>query len=279
LLKSRESFSLRLWHAFVKYFYKSLHLSGMPDWEYNKTMNKKTVIVIPARYASTRLAGKMLLKVQGKPIIQWVWEKAAASKSADAVIIATESEIIMDAAKSFGAYAEMTSSEHQSGSDRIWEVAKRHPEYEYILNLQGDEPMLTADAIDLTIKTVQAGNCDIATLIREATCEEQIQNPNCVKCVFDNDFNALYFSRSPIPYERNAGVSKIYSHMGIYAYTRKALERLTSLPQADLELAESLEQLRALKDGMKIKVALTQLNPIGIDTQEDLEKFENAVRA
>jgi len=237
----------------------------------------KTMVIIPARYASTRLHGKMMIEVDGKPIIQWVWEKANASKLADKVIIATDSEIIVNAAKSFGALAEMTSAEHQSGSDRIFEVAKRHPEYEYIVNLQGDEPLMTAEAIDLTIETIQKGGCDISTLVREADDPEQIPNPNCVKCVFDKDFNALYFSRSPIPYERNKGVSKTYTHMGIYAYTKAALEKMTSLPQADLELAESLEQLRALKNGLKIKVALTQLNPIGIDTQEDLDKFKNII--
>lgn len=238
-------------------------------------MSKKTIVIIPARYASTRLQGKMMIDVMGKSIIQWVWEKANASKLADKVIIATDSEIIMSAAKSFGAQAEMTSPDHQSGSDRINEVAKRHPEYEYIVNLQGDEPLMTSEAIDLVIETIQKGGCDMSTLVREADDIEQVQNPNCVKCVFDNDFCALYFSRSPIPYERNKNVSKTYTHMGIYAYTKAALEKFTSLPQVDLELAESLEQLRALKSGMKIKVALTQLNPVGIDTQEDLDKFKN----
>ena len=234
---------------------------------------KKTVIIIPARYSSTRLCGKLLKEVNSKPIIQWVWEAAKQSKLAQEVIIATDSELILNKAKEFGANAEMTSSEHKSGSDRICEVAKRHNEYDYILNMQGDEPQITPQVIDLAIETLIKGDCDISTLVRQITDIEQIQDPNCVKCVFDNDFNALYFSRCPIPYERNKGEAKYYAHIGIYGYKRESLIKMTSLVQSDLEKAESLEQLRALKNGMKIKVALTNLNPIGIDTQQDLDKF------
>ncbi len=234
---------------------------------------KKTVIIIPARYSSTRLCGKLLKEVNSKPIIQWVWEAAKQSKLAQEVIIATDSELILNKAKEFGANVEMTSSEHKSGSDRICEVAKRHSEYDYILNMQGDEPQITPQVIDLAISTLIEGNCDISTLVRQITDIEQIQDPNCVKCVFDNDFNALYFSRCPIPYERNKGEAKYYAHIGIYGYKRESLIKMTSLVQSDLEKAESLEQLRALKNGMKIKVALTNLNPIGIDTQQDLDKF------
>ena len=234
---------------------------------------KKTVIIIPARYSSTRLCGKLLKEVNSKPIIQWVWEAAKQSKLAQEVIIATDSELILNKAKEFGANAEMTSSEHKSGSDRICEVAKRHNEYDYILNMQGDEPQITPQVIDLAIETLIESNCDISTLVRQITDVEQIQDPNCVKCVFDNDFNALYFSRCPIPYERNKGEAKYYAHIGIYGYKRESLIKMTSLTQSDLEKAESLEQLRALKNGMKIKVALTNLNRIGIDTQQDLDKF------
>lgn len=236
---------------------------------------KKTVIIIPARYSSTRLCGKLLMEVDNKPIIQWVFEAAKKSKLADEVIIATDSELILNKAKEFGANAEMTSTEHKSGSDRICEVAKRHCEYDYILNMQGDEPQITPEVIDLAISTLINGDCDISTLARQITDVEQIQDPNCVKCVFDNNYNALYFSRCPIPYERNKGEAKYYAHIGIYGYKRDSLLKMTSLAQSDLEKAESLEQLRALKNGMKIKVALTNLNPIGIDTQQDLDKFIN----
>lgn len=238
---------------------------------------KKTVIIIPARYSSTRLCGKLLMEVDSKPIIQWVWEAAKKSKLADEIIIATDSELIFNKAKDFGANVEMTSVEHKSGSDRICEVAKRHSKYDYILNMQGDEPQITPEVIDLAISTLTKNDCDISTLVRQITDIEQIQDPNCVKCVFDNDFNALYFSRCPIPYERNKGEANYYAHIGIYGYKRESLIKMTSLEQSDLEKAESLEQLRALKNGMKIKVAITKLNPIGIDTQRDLNRFKNIV--
>ena len=238
---------------------------------------KETDIIIPARYSSTRLCGKLLMEVDSKPIIQWVWEAAKKSKLADEIIIATDSELIFNKAKDFGANVEMTSVEHKSGSDRICEVAKRHGEYDYILNMQGDEPQITPEVIDLAISTLTKNDCDISTLVRQITDIEQIQDPNCVKCVFDNDFNALYFSRCPIPYERNKGEANYYAHIGIYGYKRESLIKMTSLEQSDLEKAESLEQLRALKNGMKIKVAITKLNPIGIDTQRDLNRFKNIV--
>lgn len=217
------------------------------------------------------------MEVDSKPIIQWVWEAAKKSKLADEIIIATDSELIFNKAKDFGANVEMTSVEHKSGSDRICEVAKRHSEYDYILNMQGDEPQITPEVIDLAISTLTKNDCDISTLVRQITDIEQIQDPNCVKCVFDNDFNALYFSRCPIPYERNKGEANYYAHIGIYGYKRESLIKMTSLEQSDLEKAESLEQLRALKNGMKIKVAITKLNPIGIDTQRDLNRFKNIV--
>ncbi len=236
----------------------------------------KTAIIIPARYASTRLPGKPLLTVKGKPIIQYVWEAAKKSKLADMVIIATDDERIEHAVKNFGGNVEITSPNHKCGSDRIAEVAKRHDDFEYILNLQGDEPQITPEVIDLAIATLKSDEkADISTLVRKITSKEQINNPNCVKCVFDNDFNALYFSRCPIPYERNENCAPYYAHIGIYGYKKSSLLKMTTLKQADIELQESLEQLRALKNGMRIKVAITDLNPTGIDTMEDFEKFKS----
>ncbi len=240
-------------------------------------MKDEAAILIPARYASTRLNAKVLADVKGKPVIQWVWEKAIQSKYATRVIIATDHKEIYKKAKSFGAEVEMTSPDHKCGSDRIMEVASRHDEFKYILNLQGDEPSVTPEIIDIVLKTVMDGDCDISTLVRELKDDKQIQDPNCVKCVFDNNFNALYFSRSPIPYERNKNTAKTYGHIGLYGYTKKSLKKLTSLPQSDIEKAESLEQLRALSNGMKIKVSITELNPIGIDTREDLINFKKMV--
>lgn len=234
---------------------------------------KKTAIIIPARFASTRLPGKPLLKVLNKPIIQWVWEKAKMAKLADNVIIATDSELIYEVAKTFTDDVEMTSENHKSGSDRIAEVANRHPEFDYIVNLQGDEPLIKPESIDEIIKALQTG-ADISTLIRVLKDEEDINNPNCVKCVVDNNNLALYFSRSKIPYERNSNQAEFYGHIGIYGYTRDALLKMTSTPQSMLEKAESLEQLRALQSGLKIKTIKVDFVPVGIDTEEDLKKFE-----
>lgn len=237
----------------------------------------KTAIIIPARYGSSRLEGKPLIEVEGKPIIQWVYEKAQQSKYADIIIVATDDDRIFNAVKAFGGNVEMTSTEHKSGSDRIMEVASRHPEISYICNLQGDEPLIKPESIDAVIKNVKEDEkADISTLIREITTQEA-QNPNLVKCVTDNNGFALYFSRSVIPYERNTGVAKFYGHLGIYGYKRKALEVMTSLPQTMLEKTESLEQLRALENGMKIKTSVVDFVPVGIDTKEDLEKFKSLI--
>ena len=237
----------------------------------------KVAIIIPARYSSTRLPGKPLLKVKNKSIIQYVYEAANQSKLADCVIVATDDSRIYDEVISFGGVCEMTSANHKCGSDRIAEVVHRHSDFEYILNLQGDEPQMTPDVIDLALEALMNDkSADISTLVRKITDANQINNPNCVKCVFDNDFNALYFSRCPIPYERNKGAD-YYAHIGIYGYKKESLLKLTNLPQADIELQESLEQLRALKNGMKIKVAITSLNPTGIDTIEDYKKFKAEV--
>jgi len=240
----------------------------------------KVAIVIPARYGSSRLPGKPLLKVKNKPIIQYVYEAAKLSKYAQNVIVATDDERIKDAVNAFGGVCEMTDKDHKCGSDRIAQVARNHSEFDYILNLQGDEPQITPDVINSAIDTLlEDKTCDISTLVRKITNDEQINNPNCVKCVFDNNHNALYFSRCPVPYARNKGEAPYYAHIGIYGYKKDSLLKLTTLPQADIEKQESLEQLRALKNGMRIKVAIVDLNPIGIDTIEDYEKFKKIMEA
>ncbi len=234
----------------------------------------KTAIIIPARYGSSRLEGKPLIKVMGKSVIQWVYEKAKQSKLADMIIVATDDERIFNEVKSFGGDVEMTSVNHKCGSDRIMEVVSRHPEISYICNLQGDEPLIKPESIDAVIKNVKEDdNADISTLIRVLHDENEIIDPNLVKCVIDKNGFALYFSRSKIPFERNAGVADFYGHLGIYGYKRKALETMTTLAQTPLEQAESLEQLRALEHGMRIKTSVVDFVPIGIDTKEDVEKF------
>ena len=238
----------------------------------------KTAIIIPARYGSSRLEGKPLLKVCEKPVIQWVYEKAQQAKLADMIIVATDDERSFNAVKAFGGEVEMTSVNHKCGSDRIREVAERHPEIAYIVNLQGDEPLIKPESIDAVARNVQEDDkADISTLIRVLTDEEEINNPNLVKCVVDNNGYALYFSRSKIPYERNKNVATFYGHLGIYGYKRDALMKMTSLPQTPLEKTESLEQLRAIENGMKIKTSVVDFVPVGIDTAEDLEKFKQIV--
>ena len=237
----------------------------------------KAAIIIPARYGSSRLEGKPLLEVAGKPVIQWVYEKAKQSNLADMIIVATDDERIFNTVKDFGGEVEMTSTEHKCGSDRIKEVVMRHPEISYIVNLQGDEPLIKPESIDEVARNVKEDQmADISTLIRKITAEEA-ENPNLVKCVVDINGFALYFSRSKIPLERNVGKSDFYGHLGIYGYKREALIKMTELPQTSYEMAESLEQLRALQNGMKIKTSVVDFVPVGIDTAEDVEKFKKII--
>ena len=237
----------------------------------------KSAIIIPARYGSSRLEGKPLLKVLDKPVIQWVYEKAQQAKLADIIIVATDDQRIYDCVKGFGGNVEMTSTEHKSGSDRIMEVVSRHPEIDYICNLQGDEPLIKPESIDAVIRNViEDDRADISTLIREIDADE-VENPNLVKCVTDKNGFALYFSRSKIPYERNSGIAKFYGHLGIYGYKRHALEAMTAESQTMLEKAESLEHLRALENGMRIKTSIVNFIPVGIDTKDDLENFRQIV--
>lgn len=238
---------------------------------------KKTAIIIPARYGSSRLEGKPLLVAGGKPIIQWVYEKAKHAKEVDAVIVATDDERIFNAVKAFGGDVEMTSVNHKCGSDRIKEVADRHKDFEYIINLQGDEPMIKVDYIEAVIDGVKNHSADISTLICPIKDKEDVEKPQLVKCVIDNNGFALYFSRSKIPFERNENPAPFYGHIGIYGYTREALVKMTTSPQTPLEIAESLEQLRALQMGMKIKTAIVNEKPVGIDTKEDFEEFERLI--
>jgi len=241
-------------------------------------MENQTAIIIPARYGSSRLEGKPLIEVEGKTIIQWVYEKAAQSTLADVIIVATDDERIYNCVKGFGGDVEMTSVNHKCGSDRIQEVMDRHPEITHVVNLQGDEPLITPESIDAVMRNVlEDDEADISTLLRVIK-DDEVNNPNLVKCVVDNRGYAMYFSRSKIPYERNADVATFYGHLGIYGYKREALKRMTKLSQSQLEVAESLEQLRALQNGMKIKTTVVDFVPVGIDTKEDLEKFKKFVR-
>ena len=237
-------------------------------------------IIIPARYASTRLPGKPLIKINNKSVIQWVYDSACKSNLAQDIIVATDDERIVQEVNSFGGRVEMTDSSHQSGSDRIAEIVRRNPEIDIVVNVQGDEPLITAESIDGAINAlVSDSEADVSTLIRELKDRSEILNPNIVKAVIANNGKALYFSRATIPYERELGRSPFYGHIGLYAYRRESLLKMTQIPQSELERAECLEQLRALQNGMTIKTVLVDYKPIGIDTPKDVEEFKRYVEA
>lgn len=228
--------------------------------------------VIPARYGSTRFPAKMLAPLKEKPLIQWVWEGVRQSTQIARTVIATDDERIFEAAIAFGAEVAMTSPDHPSGTDRVAEVARIYPS-DWVINVQGDEPLIQGQVLDAFIS--ELGPCEMATLARSITSPEEIQNPNIVKVVTDHQNRALYFSRLPIPYDRDRNAPFPYlQHLGIYAYRPETLQRLVKLPPSFLELAEKLEQLRALQNGIAIQVLLTSLKSVGVDTPEDLKLVE-----
>ncbi len=233
----------------------------------------KTAAIIPARFGSMRFPGKVLAKLDGKPIIQWVWERAVQSK-ADTVLIATDDEKVFDTVTSFGGKAVMTKKDHPSGSDRIWEAAK-DLDADLIINVQGDEPMIPPSVIDSLIDAMTESGAEMGTVVVPVKREDVANNPNLPKVVLSADGYAIYFSRSMIPYLREGGEeTELFRHWGIYAYRREALQKFVSLPPGRLEQCEKLEQLRALENGMRIKVIKTGFETIGIDTPEDLERAE-----
>jgi len=232
----------------------------------------KVICVIPARFASTRLPGKPLALIAGKPMIQHVYTKACQAKLPEEVIVATDDQKVADVVKSFGGEVIMTSSEHPSGTDRLAEVALNYPDVDVIVNVQGDEPMITPQVIDALAEAfIKDEKLTMATL-KTLMDPEEYDNPNVVKVVTDLHDYALYFSRSLLPYPRKKTEDfKAYKHIGIYAYRRDFLLQYAALEPTCLEQIESLEQLRVLENGFKIKVLNTDFHGIGIDTQEDLE--------
>ncbi|MFA6290324.1 MAG: 3-deoxy-manno-octulosonate cytidylyltransferase [Victivallales bacterium] len=240
----------------------------------------KAVAIIPARYASTRFPGKVLAELEGKPIIRWVYEKASAS-IADEVYVATDDEKVFAAVESFGGKAVMTSSAHPSGTDRIREAAgKMCPDAEIIVNVQGDEPLLPTLVIDSLISRMKSDqSLEMATVAVPSPRSEIEGNPNIVKAVVDKGNFALYFSRAPVPFLRAGGEDMpLYRHWGIYAYRRSTLEKFVSLPESALEKCEKLEQLRALENGIRIYVVVSDCESIGVDTPEDLETVKKFLK-
>lgn len=239
----------------------------------------KSICVIPARYSSTRLPGKPLKDICGKPMICRVWERASLAKSVTEVIVATDDERILQAVEKNSGRVIMTRTDHKTGTDRLAEVAEKFPDVEVIVNVQGDEPLIEPALIDeLVAQFVADKNLQMATVATELTNADEMKNPNNVKVVLDKNNNALYFSRSLIPYPRNTGKAKVFKHIGIYAYRRNFLLAYAKMESTPLEQAESLEQLRALENGYKIRVIKSSCKFIGVDTQEDLKLVNEIYR-
>ena len=235
----------------------------------------KTAVIIPARMGSMRFPGKVLADLGGKPVIQHVWENAMRSK-ADSVTVAADDPRVEQAVKSFGGRVVMTKPSHPSGSDRVWEAAQS-TDAELIVNVQGDEPFLPHEVIDDLIDAMHGPDAPaMGTVVLPCSRADIAANPNLPKVVLTTDDYALYFSRSMIPYLREGGEeTEVYRHWGIYAYRRETLAKFVSLPEGRLERCEKLEQLRALENGIRIKVIKTSFDSIGIDTPDDLVRAQD----
>ena len=234
----------------------------------------KVAVVIPARYGSTRFPGKPLFKIAGKPLIQHVWERCGKARGITAIIVATDDMRIAEAAFDFGAEVSMTSPKHRSGTDRCAEVAKRLRGFTHIINVQGDEPLIDPALISRLAKTLTADkDIDMITAANAFGSDEDAGNPNAVKVVLDREGNALYFSRSVIPFPRD-GSPRYLRHQGIYGYSAKFLLQFVKWKPGALEACEQLEQLRALENGARIRVLLTKSASLGVDAPEDAALVE-----
>ena len=250
------------------------------------TNDNGIIAVIPARYGSTRFPGKALVDIKGKPMIQWVYERTKRSKLIDRVIVATDDDRIFRAVTSFGGEAMMTSLHHATGTDRIAEVAKSIACH-IVVNVQGDEPLIQPAMIDEAVMPLmQDASIPMGTLCRRIEDREEAFDPNVVKVVFDKNGFALYFSRAPIPWDRDCWAGKsswkdlllespLYKHIGLYVYRRSFLLDYAHLPQTALEAIEKLEQLRVLENGYRIKTVITRHESFGVDIPDDLGKILN----
>lgn len=242
----------------------------------------KTLGIIPSRYASTRFPGKPLVDIQGKSMIRRVYEQASLSASLNEVVVATDDHRIADEVKSFGGKFVMTSSTHQSGTDRCAEVIGQLKDFDHVINIQGDEPFINPEQIDLLASCFLEKDVQLATLVKQITNEEELFNANIPKVILNADMDAQYFSRQTIPYLRNIPEKDwlqrhiYYKHIGIYGYSSQVLLDITKLQPSGWELAESLEQLRWLENGYTIRTRITTLETIAIDSPEDLNKIFKA---
>ena len=235
----------------------------------------KSLVVIPARYDSSRFPGKSLARIQGRPMIQWVWEAASRCRLVEQVIIATDDDRIADVSAKFGADVVMTKKSHRSGTDRMAEVADKIPARLYV-NVQGDEPLLSAPVVDDLIRAMlENPKVPIGTLAHRIETEDEWRSPEVVKVTCNRHREALYFSRSPLPFQRSfEAKAPHFRHIGIYAFRARALATFVSLKPSPLEMAESLEQLRALEYGLAIQIIETKYRCLGVDTPADLARVE-----
>jgi len=237
----------------------------------------QVVIVIPARYGSTRLPGKPLVSLAGKPMVQRVFERAKLAKTAGRVIVATDDERVVSKVQEFGGEARMTRVDHRTGTERIAEVAA-HVDGQVFVNVQGDEPLLDPTAVDVAVTTLlEDPAAAIATVAVPIRTPADIMDPNVVKTVLDFDENALYFSRAPIPWVRDSAHkthARHLKHLGLYVFQRDALLEYPTLPQGELERLEQLEQLRWMENGWKIRVAEVEYDALSVDVPEDVERVE-----
>lgn len=241
----------------------------------------KIIGIIPARYNSTRFPGKPLADIDGKTMIQRVYEQAKKVAAISKVIVATDDERIFDHVKTFDGEVIMTSTTHHSGTDRCGEVINiLNEDFDVVINIQGDEPFIQPQQLEKLITAFKDSEVEIATLAIKLDDNEKLFDPNIVKVVLSSDNNALYFSRNPIPFSRNMenenwiNANSYYKHLGIYAFRKNIIQKIVQLDQTPLEKAESLEQLRWLENGYKIKIVETDIDSVGIDTPEDLRKIQ-----
>jgi 3-deoxy-manno-octulosonate cytidylyltransferase (CMP-KDO synthetase) len=243
--------------------------------------SRKVVVVIPARYGSTRLPGKPLVSLNGQPMVQRVYARAKLARRVDRVIVATDDDRILQAVTSFGGEARMTRTDHRTGTERVAEVAA-HVEGEIFVNVQGDEPLLDPAAVDTAVTALlEEPEAAVATVATPIKVPGDIMDPNVVKVVLDFDDNALYFSRAPVPWVRDTG-GKIQvrhlKHLGLYVFQREALLEYPTLPQGELERIEQLEQLRWMENGTKIRVAEVAHDAVSVDVPADIARVEKLLQ-
>jgi 3-deoxy-manno-octulosonate cytidylyltransferase (CMP-KDO synthetase) len=239
----------------------------------------KIAAIIPARYYSTRFPGKPLVTIKGIPMIQRVYRQVEKSNrfSPTHIIVATDDQRIASVVKAFGGNAVMTSPDHQSGSERLWEVLEKR-DFAAAVNIQGDEPIISETLISNLYDELETGQYDVVTPGYYNTTYEDYLSRNVVKVVVDKDFQALYFSRSPIPFVEEGLFEGFYQHIGMYGYLKETLKRFVNLPKSQLETREKLEQLRFLENGIKIKVFITPYQSVGVDVPEDVIKVEEILQ-